>query len=69
MIVTVSLAAAIESLKHAVAADPNLLEARFNLALACAKAGRRADAHGHAPTSINKVAIAQIPSPRPRKPR
>ena len=38
------LAAAIESFTTALAKDPGLLEARFNLALAYAKAGRRADA-------------------------
>jgi arylsulfatase A-like enzyme/cytochrome c-type biogenesis protein CcmH/NrfG len=36
--------AAIDSLKAALAADPNMHEARFNLALAYAKSGRRADA-------------------------
>jgi choline-sulfatase len=38
------LPAAIESLKKAVAADPTLYEARFNLAVAYAKAGRRGEA-------------------------
>jgi len=38
------LASAIQSLTRALASDPSLLEARFNLALAYAKAGRRQDA-------------------------
>src|SRR5262249_48724546 len=38
------LAGAIQTLMAALAADPNLHEARFNLALAYAKSGRRADA-------------------------
>ncbi len=36
--------AAIAALEQAIALDPNMLEARFNLALAYARAGRRADA-------------------------
>ncbi len=39
-----NLPAAIASLEQAVAADPNLHEARFNLALAYAKSGRRVEA-------------------------
>jgi arylsulfatase A-like enzyme/Flp pilus assembly protein TadD len=39
-----NLPAAIDSLTRAIALDPSLLEARFNLALAYAKAGRRDDA-------------------------
>jgi len=38
------LSGAIASLKMALGADPNLHEARFNLAIAYAKAGRRSDA-------------------------
>src|SRR5437773_2361126 len=37
-------AAAVRSLRAALAADPNLHEARFNLALAYARLGKRADA-------------------------
>jgi cytochrome c-type biogenesis protein CcmH/NrfG len=39
-----NLPAAIETLTRAIALDPSLLEARFNLALTYAKAGRRDDA-------------------------
>jgi cytochrome c-type biogenesis protein CcmH/NrfG len=39
-----NLRAAIDSLTRAIALDPSLLEARFNLALAYARAGRRDDA-------------------------
>jgi choline-sulfatase len=39
-----NLSGAITTLKSALEADPNLHEARFNLAIAYAKAGRRADA-------------------------
>jgi choline-sulfatase len=39
-----NLPAAIDSLTRAIALDPSLLEARFNLALAYARAGRRDDA-------------------------
>ena len=55
--------AAIESLKQALAADPNLHEARFNLALAYAKAGRRADAAAAA-----RELLARLPAGAPQRP-
>ena len=49
------LPAAIQSLTAALAADPNLHEARFNLALAYAKSGRRADAAAAARELLNRL--------------
>ena len=57
------MAAAIESLTTALAADPNLHEARFNLALAYAKSGRRTDAAVAA-----RDLLARLPSNAPQRP-
>jgi choline-sulfatase len=49
------LPAAIQSLTAALAADPGLHEARFNLALAYAKAGRRAEAEAAARELLSRL--------------
>jgi choline-sulfatase len=56
-------AAAIESLMAALARDPDLHEARFNLALAYARAGRRADAAAAA-----RDLLARLPPSAPQRP-
>jgi Flp pilus assembly protein TadD len=56
------MAAAIESLTTALAADPNLHEARFNLALAYAKSGRRADA-----ALAARDLLARLPAGAPQR--
>jgi cytochrome c-type biogenesis protein CcmH/NrfG len=48
-------AGAIPLLQAALAADPNLHEARFNLALACARLGRRAEAVAAAQDLLNRL--------------
>ena len=53
---------AIESLTRAVSADPALLEARFNLAIAFAKAGRRAEA-----ASTARELLARLPATAPQR--
>jgi len=53
---------AIESLTRAVSADPGLLEARFNLAIAFAKAGRRAEA-----ASTARELLARLPPTAPQR--
>jgi len=54
--------AAIESLMAALARDPDLHEARFNLALAYARAGRRADAAAAA-----RDLLARLPASAPQR--
>jgi Flp pilus assembly protein TadD len=49
------LSAAVQSLTTAVAADPNLHEARFNLAVVYAKLGRRTDAAAAARELLNRL--------------
>ena len=49
------LSAAIQSLTAALAADPGLHEARFNLAVAYAKAGRRAEAEAAARELLSRL--------------
>ena len=53
---------AIESLKSALARDPDLHEARFNLALAFARAGRRGDAAAAA-----RDLLARLPPSAPQR--
>jgi cytochrome c-type biogenesis protein CcmH/NrfG len=55
-------AAAIRSLSAAVAADPAMHEARFNLALAYAKAGRRGDA-----ASTARDLLGRLPANAPQR--
>jgi Flp pilus assembly protein TadD len=55
-------ARAIQSLTAALAADPNLHEARFNLALAYAKAGRRTDAAAAA-----RELLGRLPAGAPQR--
>jgi choline-sulfatase len=55
-------AAAISSLKNALAADPDLLEARFNLAIAYARAGRRSDA-----ATAARELLARLPATAPQR--
>jgi cytochrome c-type biogenesis protein CcmH/NrfG len=50
-----NVSAAIDSLKASIAADPAMLEARFNLALAYAKAGRRGDAAAAARELLSRL--------------
>jgi choline-sulfatase len=57
------LPAAIQSLNAALATDPNLHEARFNLAVAYAKSGRRADAAVAA-----RELLARLPPNAPERP-
>jgi len=57
------LPAAIESFNTALAADANLHEARFNLALAYAKAGRRADA-----ARTVRELLTRLPASAPQRP-
>jgi arylsulfatase A-like enzyme/Flp pilus assembly protein TadD len=56
------LPAAIESLQAALAADPNLHQARFNLAVAYAKAGRRGDA-----AAAGHDLLARLPPNAPQR--
>jgi Flp pilus assembly protein TadD len=56
------LPAAIQSLTAALAADPNLHEARFNLALAYAKSGRRAEAAASA-----RELLTRLPADAPQR--
>jgi cytochrome c-type biogenesis protein CcmH/NrfG len=56
------LPAAIQALKTALDADPTLHEARFNLAVAYAKAGRRADAAAEA-----RALLARLPPNAPQR--
>ena len=56
-------AGAIDALRRAVTLDPNLLEAKFNLALAYARAGRRAEA-----TATTRELLGQVPSNSPQRP-
>jgi len=56
------LRGAIESLTRAVSADPGLLEARFNLAVVFAKAGRRAEAAATA-----RELLARLPATAPQR--
>jgi choline-sulfatase len=56
------LPAAIRSLQSALAADPDLHEARFNLAIAYAKAGRNADAAAEA-----RSLLTRLPSSSPQR--
>src|SRR5262249_4849498 len=56
------LAGAIQTLMAALAADPNLHEARFNLALAYPKSGRRADAEATA-----RDLLARLPAEAPQR--
>jgi cytochrome c-type biogenesis protein CcmH/NrfG len=56
------ISGAIDSLKRAVSADPGLLEAQFNLALAYAKAGRRAEAAATA-----RALLARLPATAPQR--
>jgi choline-sulfatase len=55
-------AGAIRELQGALAADPNLHEARFNLALVYARAGRRSDAAGAA-----RELLARLPPTAPQR--
>jgi arylsulfatase A-like enzyme/Flp pilus assembly protein TadD len=57
------LPAAIQSLNTALAVDPNLHEARFNLAVAYAKAGRRAEAAAAA-----RELLVRLPPNSPQRP-
>ena len=57
-----NLSAAIEALTRAIALDPSLLEARFNLALAYARAGRRDDAGVTA-----RELLARLPENAPQR--
>jgi Flp pilus assembly protein TadD len=50
-----NLAGAIQSLIAALAADPDLHEARFNLVLAYAKSGRRSDAAAAARELLSRL--------------
>ena len=56
------LAAGIQSLTSALTRDPNLHEARFNLALAYARAGRRAEAAAAA-----RDLLARLPASAPQR--
>jgi Flp pilus assembly protein TadD len=57
-----NLSGAITTLTAALATDPNLHEARFNLALAYAKSGRRADAAAAA-----RDLLARLPASAPER--
>jgi cytochrome c-type biogenesis protein CcmH/NrfG len=57
------LQGAIGSLESAVKKDPDLHEARFNLAIVYAKAGRRADAAAQA-----RTLLARLPASAPQRP-
>jgi arylsulfatase A-like enzyme/Tfp pilus assembly protein PilF len=57
-----NLSGAISTLKVALDADPNLHEARFNLALAYAKAGRRAEA-----ATAARELLARLPPSAPER--
>jgi Flp pilus assembly protein TadD len=54
---TGDLPAAIASLRAALTADPDLHEARFNLALAYAKSGKRADAVAMARDLLQRLPV------------
>jgi arylsulfatase A-like enzyme/cytochrome c-type biogenesis protein CcmH/NrfG len=54
---------AIQALTAALAADPNLHEARFNLALVYARVGRRADA-----AAVARDLLARLPGDAPQRP-
>jgi Flp pilus assembly protein TadD len=56
-------AAAIDTLKAALGADPGLHEARFNLMLTYARAGRRAEA-----IAAGKELLARLPPDAPQRP-
>jgi Flp pilus assembly protein TadD len=56
------LRGAIASLERAVSADPGLLEARFNLAIAYAKAGRRSEA-----VTAARDLLARLPPTAPQR--
>ncbi len=56
------LTGAIQSLTSALAADPDLHEARFNLAIAYARAGRRAEAVTEA-----RALLDRLPSSAPQR--
>jgi Flp pilus assembly protein TadD len=56
------LPAAVQSLTAALSADPNLHEARFNLALAYAKLGRRADA-----AAATRELLGRLPANAPQR--
>jgi arylsulfatase A-like enzyme/cytochrome c-type biogenesis protein CcmH/NrfG len=58
-----NLPAAIQALKAALDIDPNLHEARFNLAIAYAKAGRRSEAAASA-----RELLARLPPNAPQRP-
>jgi len=55
--------AAIRSFESALAADPDLHEARFNLAIAYARSGRKADAAREA-----RTLLARLPASAPQRP-
>jgi len=57
------LPAAIQSLTKALAIDPGLHEARFNLALAYARAGRKAEAAAAA-----RDLLTRLPPSAPQRP-
>ena len=57
-----SLPEAIKTLEAALQVDPDLHEARFNLALAYAKAGRRAEA-----ASTARDLLARLPPTAPQR--
>ena len=57
------LAAAIQSLSAAIAKDPAFHEARFNLAVVYAKAGRRQEAAATA-----RDLLARLPASAPQRP-
>ncbi|HXI27109.1 MAG TPA: tetratricopeptide repeat protein, partial [Vicinamibacterales bacterium] len=57
------LPSAIQSLTAALSRDPGLHEARFNLALAYARSGRRADAAATA-----RDLLARLPASAPQRP-
>ncbi len=57
-----NLSAAIDSLNTALTADPNLLEARFNLALAYARAGRNGEAAATA-----RELLSRLPATAPQR--
>jgi choline-sulfatase len=57
-----NLPAAIKTLQTALDADPNLHEARFNLALAYAKAGRRVEA-----AATTRELLARLPPTAPQR--
>jgi cytochrome c-type biogenesis protein CcmH/NrfG len=56
-------AGAITTLQSALAADPDLHQARFNLALALARAGRRAEA-----LAVTRELLSRLPPSAPQRP-